>query len=88
MIFRLIGLSALVRFKCTQSWWEFHSPNYFSWTAYLNFCLLIGIYHLIIIQLKWTINGIKPYGKDNLTNEQDDGSSAHEEVSLYIKFLN
>lgn len=79
--FRLFGLTALVSFECSSNWWQFYFPSYNYWTAYLNFSSLIFIYHLIIIQLKWTSNGIKPFGRETLIgSEEDEGSSLHEEV--------
>lgn len=77
----MLGLTALVSFECSSIWWQFYFPSYYYWTAYLNFLSLILIYHLIIIQLKWTLNGIKPFGRETLMgSDVDEGSSLHEEV--------
>lgn len=77
---RFVGLTPLMSFNC-PSYWEFAAPSKQSWTYYVNFVFVFALYHLLILQYRWTRMGIR-YGCDMVYSED---SSVHQEVILIFK---
>lgn len=74
--FRLLGLSSLMQTNC-DIYWRFELPVNPSWTAYVNYALTLLLYFTIIVQYRWTRDGIDRYSEQ----DGDDDSTVHEEVS-------
>ncbi|EYC09700.1 hypothetical protein Y032_0059g3004 [Ancylostoma ceylanicum] len=73
IIARIVGLSPIVLTDC-QSWYTFWLNTKLQLPAILNPGILLVFYHLLVVQLLWTYKGSRNYVDDN-----DSGSSVHEE---------
>ncbi|KIH55450.1 hypothetical protein ANCDUO_14393 [Ancylostoma duodenale] len=73
IIARIVGLSPIVLTDC-KSWYTFWLNTNLQLPAILNPGILLIFYHLLVVQLLWTYKGSRNYVDDN-----DGGSSVHEE---------
>ncbi|WKY05201.1 hypothetical protein Q1695_005877 [Nippostrongylus brasiliensis] len=71
---RLVGLSPIFLTECKR-WWTFWLNDAIQLPAFINPILLLVFYHLLMLQLLWTFHGSRNY-----VDENDDGSSIHEEL--------
>ncbi|EFO87298.1 hypothetical protein CRE_25815 [Caenorhabditis remanei] len=87
---RLFGLTVLMDSSCPE-WWKFPfvAPDFndddliMKWPLYANPIVVLIFYYLTVAQYKFTRNGSRQYIDDN-----DYGSSVHEEVSFrFNRFL-
>uniref|UniRef100_A0A914C7C0 Piezo-type mechanosensitive ion channel component n=1 Tax=Acrobeloides nanus TaxID=290746 RepID=A0A914C7C0_9BILA len=72
---RFVGLTPLMEFKC-PNYWVFFAPEKQSWTYYVNFIFVFVLYHILILQFRWTRMGIR-YGCETVYSED---SSVHQEL--------
>lgn len=69
-----------------NNWWTLHLPEYFHWTNYTNFLILLVFYHFLLVQYYWTKLGVGS-SKSNFGDDlfDVDGESVHEEVYFILK---
>ncbi|CAD5221573.1 unnamed protein product [Bursaphelenchus okinawaensis] len=75
---KLSGLNSIVSPKCDK-FWDIGWSETQEWTYYVNFFGLLVFYHVLIMQYRWTKNGIRGF-----ISQEDAESSVHEEESNLV----
>ncbi|KHJ92970.1 hypothetical protein OESDEN_07128 [Oesophagostomum dentatum] len=81
IVARIVGLSPILLTDC-NSWYTFWLNLNLPLPAMINPVAVLIFYHALMVQLLWTYNGSRSY-----IDENDAGSSVHEEFLLLVQYV-